>query len=54
MVTIDIESIQQILQNKITFGHTKRLSKKNKVWVSYSRYSIIFFSDLHIGDILLR
>ena len=31
MVTIDIKIVQQILQAKITFGHTKRLSKKNKI-----------------------
>ena len=30
MVTIDAKSVQQILQKKITFGHTKRLSKKNQ------------------------
>ena len=29
MVTIDIKSVQQILQKKVTFGHTKRLSKNN-------------------------
>ena len=28
MVTIDIKSLQQILQKKITFGHTKGLPKK--------------------------
>ena len=30
MVTIAIKSVQQILPKKITFGHTKRLSGKNK------------------------
>ena len=28
MVTIDIKSVQQILQKKITLGHTKCFSKK--------------------------
>ena len=31
MVTIDINSVQQILQEKITFGHTKCPSKKIKI-----------------------
>ena len=30
MVTIDIKSIPQVLQKKITFGHTKCLFKKNQ------------------------
>ena len=30
MVTIHIKSVQQILQKKITFGHTKRHSKENQ------------------------
>ena len=30
MVTIDIKSVQQILQKKFSFGHTKRHSKKTK------------------------
>ena len=30
MVPIDIKSVQQILHKKITFGHTKCLSKKNQ------------------------
>ena len=29
MVTNDIKSVQQILQKKVTFGHTKHRSKKN-------------------------
>ena len=29
MVTVDTKSEQQMLQKKITFGHTKCLSKKN-------------------------
>ena len=34
MVTIDIESVQQMLQKKITIGHTKCLSKniQNRLW----------------------
>ena len=28
MVTVDIKSVQQMLQKKITFGHAKCLSKK--------------------------
>ena len=30
MVTVDIKCVQQILQKKITFRHTKRISKKNQ------------------------
>ena len=31
MVTVDIKSVQQMLQKKITFGHTKCLSKKIRI-----------------------
>ena len=31
MVTIDIKSIEQVLQKKITFGHTRCLLKKIKI-----------------------
>ena len=57
MVTIDINSVQQILQEKITFRHTKRLSKNiSKSFVNH-RYSIhilknVFFSRLHIREVL--
>ena len=30
MVTIDVKSVQQILQKKITIGHIKCFSKKNQ------------------------
>ena len=29
MVTIDIKSVEQMLQKKVPFGHTKRHSKKS-------------------------
>ena len=31
MITIDIKNVQQILQKKITVGHTKCLYKKIKI-----------------------
>ena len=31
MVTVDMKSVQQMLQKKITFGHTKYLSQKNRI-----------------------
>ena len=31
MVIIDIKNVQQILEKKITLGHTKYLSKKMKI-----------------------
>ena len=31
MVTVDIKSVQQMLQKKITFGHTKCLPKKFRI-----------------------
>ena len=31
MVTVDIKNVQQMLQKKITFEHTKCLSKKNRI-----------------------
>ena len=39
MVTVDIKSVQQMLQKEITFGNTKCLSKKIKIICDY-RYSI--------------
>ena len=39
MVTINIIRVQQIIQRKITVGHTKRFSKKVKSFVIH-RYSI--------------
>ena len=54
MVTIDIKSVQKILQKKITFGHTKCFSKKIKVFCeSYLPHkNVYFFSHLHIREIL--
>ena len=54
MVTIDIKSVQQILHKKITFGHTKCLSKKIKIvcesYVPHKNEG--FFSHLLIREIL--
>ena len=52
MVTIDIKNVQQILQMKITFGRTKRFSKKMKiVCESYLLHKNVFFSHLLIREI---
>ena len=40
MVTVNIKSVQQMLQRKITFGHTKCLSKKKLESFVIHRYSI--------------
>ena len=48
MVTIDIKSVQQILQKKINFGHTKRLSKKKSKSFVNHRYSIKMCFFFHI------
>ena len=54
MVIIDIKSVQQTLQKKLIFGHTKCLSKeKSKSFLNH-RYSIkmCFFSHVHIREII--
>ena len=49
MVNVDIKNVQQMLQKKITFGHTKCLSKKKLVLLVMHRYSIIMcFSYTYI------
>ena len=40
MVTVDIKNVQQMLQTKITFGHTKCLSKKKLESFVIHRYFI--------------
>ena len=40
MDTIDIKSVQQMLQKKITFGHTKCLSPQKMELFVIHRYSI--------------
>ena len=35
MITVDIKRVQQMLQKKITFGHTKCLSKKIYILEKY-------------------
>ena len=35
MVTIDIKSVQQILQKKVTFGHTESHLKKSQSFVTH-------------------
>ena len=54
MITVDIQSVQQMLQKKITFGHTKCLSEKKLGSFVIYRYSIkcVFFSHLHIREII--
>ena len=47
MVTIDIKSVKKILRKKITFGHTKCLSKKKSKSFVNHMYPIkmcIFFT----------
>ena len=53
MITVDIKRVQQMVQKKITFGHTKCLSKNFRIVVIH-RYSIkmFFFSHLHLREIL--
>ena len=43
MVTMDIESVQQILQKKVTFGHTKRHLKKQQNRLLYIDMNKNFF-----------
>ena len=54
MVTIDIKSVQQILHKKITFGHTRCLSKKFKiVFESYVPHkNVVFFTFTYYGNTL--
>ena len=49
MVPIDINSVQQIWQKKIPFGHTKRLSKKNHLLCIGAPSKCVFFTHLHIS-----
>ena len=49
MVTVDIESVQQMLQKKITFGHTKCLSQKKIESLVIHRYSVkMYFFHTYI------
>ena len=53
MVTVDIKSVQQMLQKKITFGHKNVLSKKFRIVCdSHGLHKNVFFSHLHIREIL--
>ena len=56
MVTIDIKSVKQILQTKITNGHTKRLDEKKSKSFGNHNYVLhknVLFSHLNIREILL-
>ena len=46
MVTVDIKSVPQMLQKKITFGHTKWLSQKNRIVCD----SKVLHTTIHIPD----
>ena len=56
MVTIDIKSVQQILQKKFTFGHTcTKCLKKSKSFVNHwYPHKNVSFSHKHIREILIR
>ena len=51
MATIDIKSVQQILQKKVTFGHSKRNSKNSESLVITIRYGMKMFFHTYVLQI---